>query len=105
MDKGLILYASYPSSSTYLSEQDLGVLVLYDARDRLVATEEVLESKDQLPPDTDWVEINGGNQAGFGWYGEQRGDLPAEISKQDQGQIIPAPTLDFLDGLDRLPSD
>ena len=37
------------------------------------------------------VPIRGGNHAQFGWYGEQRGDLPARISRaQQQDQIFDA---------------
>jgi hypothetical protein len=32
--------------------------------------------------------IEGGNHSGFGYYGDQQGDLPASITKEAQQEII-----------------
>jgi hypothetical protein len=97
--QGLVLYAAYPAESTDLSERDLEVLSIYATRDGLASMEEVLASADRLPEDTDWVEIEGGNHAGFGWYGPQRGDFPATIQKEEQQVQILEATADFLSHL------
>ncbi len=97
--QGLVLYAAYPADSTDLSERDLEVLSIYGTRDGLASMEEVLASADRLPEDTVWVEIKGGNHAGFGWYGPQRGDFPATIPKGEQQLQILEATADFLSHL------
>jgi len=94
--QGLVLYAAYPADSTDLSERDLEVLSIFATRDGLASMEEVLASADRLPEDTVWVKIEGGNHAGFGWYGSQRGDLPSTIQKEEQQIQILEATADFL---------
>ena len=42
------------------------------------------------------VEIQGGNHAQFGNYGPQKGDLPAEISAQEQQAQTVAAIEDFI---------
>jgi hypothetical protein len=44
------------------------------------------------------VVIEGGNHAQFGNYGEQRGDLPAAISRDEQQNIAVNAILDFIQG-------
>ena len=97
--QGLVLYAAYPADSTDLSDRDLEVLSIFASRDGLASTEEVLASADRLPADTVWVEIEGGNHAGFGWYGPQRGDFPATIQKEEQQIQILEATAEFLSHL------
>lgn len=57
-----------------------------------VSTVKVVEGAfSKLPAAALKVLIRGGNHAQFGWYGEQRGDLPAQISRdQQQDQIFDA---------------
>jgi len=77
---GLILLGSYPSESSDLREQSIDVLSLYAQFDGLTSLEDIETSKALLPPDTTFVEIQGGNHAQFGMYGEQKGDQKATIS-------------------------
>ncbi|ONI43390.1 hypothetical protein AN641_10240 [Candidatus Epulonipiscioides gigas] len=93
---GLILLASYPSSNINLSFSELKVLSIYGELDGLSTVDEINNSKSQLPTDTTFVEIKGGNHAQFGLYGEQKGDLKATISPLEQQDIIVKATLDFL---------
>lgn len=96
---GLLLWAAYPSQSDDLSEQDLEVMSIYGTNDGLASAEEINNSKALLPPDTNWVEIAGGNHAQFGSYGPQSGDNTADISSQvQQAQIVQA-TILFLNNL------
>ncbi|MFO7942789.1 MAG: alpha/beta fold hydrolase [Anaerolineales bacterium] len=94
--KGLILWAAFPGDNTDLRESGLEVLSIYGTRDGLATPEEITGGADQLPEDTRWVEIKGGNHAGFGSYGCQRGDLSATISLESQQRIIVRATSDFL---------
>lgn len=99
MVEGLILWAAYPAENTDLSDTDLAVLSIYANNDGLASPQEIEASRARLPQETVWVEVDGGNHAGFGWYGEQNGDGLAEISKTaQQAQIVEAMDK-FLEGL------
>ncbi len=81
---GMALLASYPASGDDLSQSAVQVASIYATLDGLTSDADIDASRLLLPTDTDWVEIEGGNHAQFGWYGEQRGDNPATISREDQ---------------------
>jgi hypothetical protein len=88
---GLVLWASYPPGSTDLSEFNLEVVSIYGSNDYVLSAEGLESSRDLLPKITDWVLIEGGNHAQFGWYGIQPGDGKAEISRiEQQAQILTA---------------
>jgi dienelactone hydrolase len=97
---GLVLWASYPAASDDLSARgDLAVASIYGTLDGLATEDEIAASRPLLPPDTRWVAIEGGNHAQFGWYGPQRGDNPATISREAQQQETIAGTLALLAAL------
>lgn len=86
---GVIFLGSYPAKKTDLSDNNQRVLSIYAEKDGLTSLEEIETSKRNLPENTVFVEIYGGNHAQFGLYGEQKGDNPADISaKEQQDQII-----------------
>jgi len=99
--EGLILWAAFPGDNTDLSESGLEVLSIYGTRDGLATLEEITGAADQLPENTHWVEIEGGNHAGFGSYGCQRGDLSATISLESQQRIIVRATSEFLENFQK----
>lgn len=91
---GLVLLASYSPES--LTSSDLPVAVIYGEQDGLATVEDVESRLDLLPDDAQQTLIEGGNHAQFGHYGEQTGDNPATISREEQqAQSIQA-TLDLL---------
>jgi dienelactone hydrolase len=94
---GLALWAAYPAESDDLSATNLPVISIYGTLDGLSTGEKIDASRSLLPTDTAWVPISGGNHAQFGWYGDQSGDNPAEISRQDQQTQIVAAMLAFLE--------
>lgn len=96
---GLVLWASYPSEGTDLSGFELDVLSIYGTNDGLASPQEVLSSRARLPLETDFVEIRGGNHAGFGWYGPQSGDGETEILKTEQQAQVVTATARFLSEL------
>jgi pimeloyl-ACP methyl ester carboxylesterase len=97
--EGLFLWASYSAESTDLSDfTDLEVLSIFGTEDGDV--EGIRASRERLPQNTLWVEIEGGNHAQFGWYGEQGGDGVATISRDVQQQIILENTIEFLAAID-----
>ncbi len=91
---GLILWASYPPDD--LSDSDLPAISIYAELDGLTTVEDVEERKDMMPPGTRYVMIEGGNHAQFGWYGSQRGDNEARISREEQQTIVVETTVEFL---------
>jgi hypothetical protein len=94
--QGLVLWASYPAASDDLSGRELAVVSIYGTRDGLATEEKIAASRPLLPAETHWVAIRGGNHAQFGWYGPQRGDHPATISREAQQQEVVAATLALL---------
>ncbi|HTX90723.1 MAG TPA: alpha/beta hydrolase [Anaerolineales bacterium] len=93
---GLVLWASYPAGSDDLSGSGLKVLSISGTLDGLSTPAKIEASRKLLPADATWVPIQGGDHAGFGWYGPQSGDNPASISRQDQQAQIVQATVDFL---------
>jgi len=97
--EGLVLWAAYPPESNDLSALEIQVLSLSGSLDGLSTPEKIQSSFTLLPSDLTWVLIEGGNHAQFGWYGNQSGDNPANISrKEQQAQIVQA-TVEFLEGI------
>lgn len=90
---GLALLAAYPAGSNSLADDPLRVVSIYATEDGLATVEEVEASRPLLPAGATFVEIEGGNHAGFGSYGAQRGDgtaslPPAEQQAQTAGAIL-----------------
>ena len=84
----LALWASYPAASDDLSQSSIPSASIYGTLDGLTSLQDIENSRQFLPQDTLWVPINGGNHAQFGWYGDQPGDNPANISRETQQKII-----------------
>jgi len=96
MVHGLVLWASYPATSDDLSDRDMLVASIYGTQDGLATGDKIAASRPLLPSATNWVAIQGGNHAQFGWYGPQDGDNEASVSRQEQQSQIVAATLDLL---------
>lgn len=75
----LVLLAAYPPSSTDLSASGIRVLSIRGTEDGLISPLEIDESRARLPRDSRFVVVPGGNHAGFGSYGPQRGDGTATL--------------------------
>jgi len=93
---GLALWAAYPAESDDLSSSDLTVVSVYASEDGVAEVDSVLASEPLLPDDTRWVLIEGGNHAGFGWYGPQSGDNPRTISLESQQEQVISATAELL---------
>ena len=96
---GLVLWAAYPADSNDLSQSGLPVLSISASLDGLTTPEKIDSSRALLPPSTHFVEILGGNHAGFGTYGSQSGDGQATISQDEQQAQIIESTTEFLKSL------
>ena len=80
---GLVLLASYPSKTIKTP-----VLLIYGTNDRVLKRRKAAKAfeKGLFPHDTAEFIIRGGNHAGFGNYGFQKGDDEAEVSSEEQQQ-------------------
>lgn len=94
--KGVALYASYPSDDK-LKNSNMEVVSIYGSKDGVINKENLYESKENLPADTIFIEIDGGNHSQFGDYGLQEGDNKAVISGEKQFNITAEYTIELLD--------
>lgn len=84
--KALVLLASY--STADLSDSGVAVLSLYGSEDTVMNRAKYEKYRMKLPDDVTELVIDGGNHAGFGFYGEQKGDAPATISREEQQEVV-----------------
>jgi len=94
---GLALWGAYPGGNVDLSSSGLQAASIYGDRDGLSEIETVEAARPQLPADSDWLLIEGGNHAQFGWYGPQRGDMEPEIDHDEQQALTVAGTVRLLE--------
>jgi pimeloyl-ACP methyl ester carboxylesterase len=89
---GVIFWAAYPPDTNTLADQpELAVTSIYGTLDGLATVADIEASKALVPPSANFVTIEGGNHAQFGWYGDQAGDNPATITREEQqAQVIAA---------------
>lgn len=97
--QGLLLWAAYPAGSDDLSTAGLVSTSIFGTNDGLVSRAEIEGSRARLPATTKWVAIDGGNHAQFGWYGPQRRDLPATITREEQQRQIVIASIALLDAV------
>ncbi|MEL6407285.1 MAG: alpha/beta fold hydrolase [Chloroflexota bacterium] len=81
--EGVVLLAAYPPNDSLL-DNDIEIASIYGTEDGIATLDEIDASRDDLPTDTLFVPIAGGNHAQFGYYGEQSGDNPATIAHDQQ---------------------
>lgn len=98
---GLVLLAAYPEGGLDLRGSGLDVISIYGDRDLLATPDDVLGVRSQLPEDTEFVLIEGGNHAQFGSYGRQPRDGDASIPASEQRRVIAGAVSEFLSDLDR----
>lgn len=82
----LVLLAAY--STADLSDTDIAVLSLYGSEDGVMNRDKYEKNRTNLPEDAVESVIDGGNHAGFAFYGEQKGDGPAAISREEQQEAV-----------------
>ena len=80
--EGVVLLASYPTVD--LSDTSEYVLQVVGTNDGVLNRVRYDEARELLPAQTRELELEGGNHAQFGSYGEQDGDGEATISPEDQ---------------------
>lgn len=95
--EGIILLSAYASSD--LSSFELEMLSIYGDRDGVLSMDQVNETKTNNPSNTTYVIIEGGNHSGFANYGEQKGDLDAEITPFVQQNQTVLAIIQFITGV------
>lgn len=81
---GLILLGAYP-----INDASLPTIAIYGSEDLGLDVESKISESERL-------EIQGGNHAYFGNYGEQKGDGTASITREDQQKIAINAMVDFM---------
>jgi dienelactone hydrolase len=100
--RGLLLWGSYPNGD--ISDRTaLQATSIFGSEDGLSTPAEIDRSKAKLPPDTEFVEVVGGNHAFFGDYGEQSGDGVATITREAAQDQIRAASLGLMRRVDAGP--
>ena len=90
---GIILLASY---STKELPSTLDTLLIYGSLDGVLNRENYEKNKQNLPDGFTEVTIDGGNHAGFGSYGAQKGDGEASITPAQQTDKTAETIIDFI---------
>lgn len=88
---GLVLLAAYPTKEL----KTLPVLSVYGSEDGVLNSRKYKDSITYADAVTEYV-IEGGNHAGFGNYGQQKGDGSAKITKEEQWRETVNYLLNFL---------
>lgn len=96
--KGVFFLASYPDAKGKL-EGNVPVLSLTASRDGVLNFDAWRKAKQNLPTNTTYQQLKGGNHAGFGSYGKQSGDHSASVSNATQQQWIAKHLTHWLDTL------
>ena len=91
---GIILLGAYPSSD--LSKTNLKLLTMYGSNDNVLNKNKLSETKSNAPSNSLYFEIEGGNHAGYGNYGVQKGDGTATISADEQQNIVTEKIVGFI---------
>ncbi|MBI9095184.1 MAG: hypothetical protein JEY71_09910 [Sphaerochaeta sp.] len=97
--EALILYASYTDEKHSLRDKAIRVLSISGSNDGLATPGDIEEGKTLLPPDTQYLQIFGGNHTQFALYGDgklQKGDNKASLPAMEQQQMVIDATVEFL---------
>ncbi len=91
---GLLFYASYPGAA--LNRMDLKVMSISGTRDGLATPDKIAANKPKLPPQTQYLAIDGAIHSYFGDYGLQPGDGVATVNRTGSQAIIAKGTIALL---------
>lgn len=92
--RGLILLASYPNED--LSSLSTPVLSITATNDEVLNRESYEKARPDLPGNTEFFSIEGGNHGQFGSYGIQKGDGKALITPEEQREATVEATVDWI---------
>ncbi len=98
MVDGVVLLASYPMNDN-LKKMGKDVLSIWGSKDGVVNFKDLIKSREKLPENTTYVEVEGANHSQFGDYGLQRGDNEAIITSEKQMNITYKNIVKFLEDI------
>lgn len=81
---GIYFLASYADDGGTLADTSLSALQITGTVDGVLNWEEWEKTKVNLPANTEYVSIEGGNHGQFGSYGHQKGDNEPQIGEAEQ---------------------
>ena len=90
---GLIMLAAYSISPL---PAELKTCAIYGSEDGCLNLDKFSECRKNLPEGSEILTIEGGNHAGFGCYGAQDGDMPADITAEEQQNITVDLIMNFI---------
>lgn len=94
--KGVYFMASYADEGGSLKDSGLSVLQITGTDDGVLNQEVWEESKANLPAETVFISIDGGNHGQFGSYGMQKGDNAPGMEEQQQLKSVVAALLHWI---------
>lgn len=97
---GLAFLASYPAGGADLSAAPWPVLSLSASNDLLATAADLEEYRHLLPAHATLIVIEGGNHAGFGSYGAQKGDGASTLPAGAQEDRVVSELAEFLAAAD-----
>lgn len=83
--KGLIVLSSYPTKKL---PDGIEYISIYGSEDKVLNIEKYNDSKKYFPDNYKEYVIEGGNHAGFGNYGNQKGDGISKITSDEQEEYV-----------------
>ena len=95
---GVAFWAAYADQD--LKPSGLSATVMYGSEDKVLDMAAVAAAGGNLPSDAVTTVLPGGNHAGFGDYGTQKGDGTASITKEAQRAAVVEAMKVFLAGLE-----
>ena len=94
--QAIAFWASYVPESVDLTASGLKGLSLYASLDGVIDSTAWDAALVRLPQATYSLDIQGGNHAQFGYYGDQEGDNAAKISREHQHQLFTGASVHLL---------
>lgn len=94
--KGVFFLASYPDKKGSLAEFSGQVLSITGTKDGVLNWDAYNDASQYLPEQAVKNEIIGGNHAGFGSYGEQKGDNEPTITNDEQQEEVASMMIEWL---------
>lgn len=79
----LVWLASYPISDV-LADSDVPLVSVYGTQDAIATPDEITSRRADMPDDTRFIPIAGGNHSQFAYYGTLPSDVPATITQDEQ---------------------
>lgn len=91
--KGIIMLASYSNKKV---DDKYKALSIYGSEDTVMNRKEYEKNKTNFPSGYDVKVIEGGNHANYGYYGEQKADSKATISREEQIDLTVSYVTEFI---------